>query len=76
MTTTLEVIYENGIFKPVSAVPETFKEHERMKIIVETEPTKDNSVSPQLLREMLAEGMISHIPEGITTTKMILNQSK
>ena len=37
MTTTLEVIYENGIFKPLSTVPETFKEHERMKIIVETD---------------------------------------
>ncbi len=37
MTTTLEVIYENGIFKPISSVPKTFKEHERMKIIIETE---------------------------------------
>jgi len=37
MTTTLEVIYENGIFKPLSSVPKTFKEHEKMKIIVETE---------------------------------------
>jgi len=66
MTTTLEVIYENGIFKPLSSVPKTLKEHERMKIIIETEQAKDTSVSLQLLREMLAEGMISHIPEGIT----------
>ncbi len=41
MTTTLEVIYEDGIFKPLSSVPKTFKEHERMKIIVETEFDKD-----------------------------------
>ena len=41
MTTTLEVIYENGIFKPVSSVPKTFKEHERMKIIVETDFDED-----------------------------------
>jgi predicted DNA-binding antitoxin AbrB/MazE fold protein len=37
MTTTLEVIYEDGIFKPVSSVPKNFREHERMKIIIETE---------------------------------------
>ena len=41
MTTTLEVIYENGIFKPVSSVPKTFKEHERMKIIIETDFDED-----------------------------------
>ncbi len=32
--TTVEVIYENGIFKPVSSVPSTLKEHERMRIII------------------------------------------
>lgn len=34
--TTVEVIYENGIFKPVSSVPANLKENERMKIIIET----------------------------------------
>lgn len=33
--TTIEVIYENGIFKPVSSVPPTLKEHERIRIIIE-----------------------------------------
>lgn len=33
--TTVEVVYENGIFKPVSSVPSTLKEHERMRIIIE-----------------------------------------
>ncbi|CAN5838414.1 hypothetical protein BH20ACI4_BH20ACI4_23470 [soil metagenome] len=33
--TTVDVIYENGIFKPVSSVPSTLKEHERMRIIIE-----------------------------------------
>ena len=37
MNTTLEVIYEDGIFKPISSVPKIFREHERMRIIVETE---------------------------------------
>ena len=41
MTTTLEVIYEDGIFKPVSSVPKTLREHERMKIIIETEFDED-----------------------------------
>lgn len=41
MTTTLEVIYENGIFKPVSSVPKNFREHEKMKIIIETEFDED-----------------------------------
>lgn len=41
MTTTLEVIYENGIFKPVSSVPKNFKEHERLKITIETEFDED-----------------------------------
>lgn len=41
ITTTLEAIYENGIFKPVSSVPENLKEHERVRIIIETETDKD-----------------------------------
>jgi len=34
--TTLEAIYENGIFKPVSGVPGTLREHERVRITIET----------------------------------------
>lgn len=81
--TKLEAIYENGIFKPLSSVPETLKEHERVRIIIETDTEKDlqaeiaqweaaadedfaKQVSPDILREMLSEGMISRIPEGIS----------
>jgi predicted DNA-binding antitoxin AbrB/MazE fold protein len=39
--TTLEAIYENGIFKPVSSVPNTLKEHERVRIIIETDSEED-----------------------------------
>ena len=39
--TTLEAIYENGIFKPVSGVPKTLKEHERVRIIIETDTDED-----------------------------------
>lgn len=79
--TTLEAIYENGIFKPISSVPNTLKEHERVRIIIETdedlqaeinqrEAASDEDsaklLSSDILREMLAEGMISRIPEGIS----------
>ena len=43
--TTLEVIYENGIFKPLSSVPKSFKEHERMKIIIETDDDLENEIA-------------------------------
>jgi len=39
--TTLEAIYENGIFKPISSVPPTLREHERVRIIIETDSDKD-----------------------------------
>jgi predicted DNA-binding antitoxin AbrB/MazE fold protein len=39
--TTLEAIYENGIFKPISSVPNTLKEHERVRIIIETNTDED-----------------------------------
>jgi predicted DNA-binding antitoxin AbrB/MazE fold protein len=37
MATTLEAIYENGIFKPVTTVPPTLREFERVKIIIEND---------------------------------------
>ena len=79
--TTLEAIYENGIFKPISSVPNTLKEHERVRITIETDTDEDlqaeinqweaasdedsANISRKMLDEMLAEGMISRIPEGI-----------
>lgn len=41
MTTTLEAIYENGIFKPVTSVPPTLREFERVRIIIETDFDED-----------------------------------
>ncbi|MGH9946583.1 MAG: antitoxin AF2212-like protein [Pyrinomonadaceae bacterium] len=35
--TTLEAIYENGIFKPVSGVPGTLREHARVRITIDTD---------------------------------------
>lgn len=39
--TTLDAIYENGIFKPISSVPQSLKEHERVRIIIETDSDED-----------------------------------
>ena len=63
--TTVDAIYENGIFKPLSVIPDTLKEHERVRIIIEPQ-IKSDKVTSEILQEMLHEGMISHIPEGIT----------
>ncbi len=37
----VEAIYENGIFKPISNVPKTLKEHERVRIIIDTKTDED-----------------------------------
>lgn len=37
MSTTVEAIYEHGIFKPVSSVPATLKENERVRITILTD---------------------------------------
>jgi predicted DNA-binding antitoxin AbrB/MazE fold protein len=37
MSTTVEAIYEHGIFKPVSGVPATLKENERVRITIVTD---------------------------------------
>lgn len=37
MSTTVEAIYEHGIFKPVSDVPATLKENERVRITIVTD---------------------------------------
>ena len=34
--TTVEAIYENGIFKPISELPKEPKEHDRVRITIET----------------------------------------
>jgi len=44
IVTTLEAIYENGIFKPISGVPDSLKENERVRIIIETDSDKDLEV--------------------------------
>ncbi len=41
MTTTLEAIYEHGIFKPISSVPAILRENEKVRIIIETEIDRD-----------------------------------
>lgn len=37
MSTTVDAIYEQGIFRPVSGVPVMLKEHERVRITIEAD---------------------------------------
>lgn len=37
MSTTVEAIYEHGIFRPVSGLPASLRESDRVKIIIETD---------------------------------------
>ena len=46
--TTVEAIYENGIFKPISGVPQSLREHSHVRIIIENDDDES-------LREELAE---------------------
>ena len=39
--TTLEAIYENGIFKPLAGVPKNLKEHDKVRITIETDSDED-----------------------------------
>ena len=41
MSTTLDAIYEHGIFKPISGVPVTLRENERVRITIETNDMDD-----------------------------------
>ena len=69
--TTLEAIYENGIFKPISGSRPTLKEHERVRITIETgidekAETKNGAARQELWQKLFAEGLITHIPSGIS----------
>lgn len=39
--TTIEAIYENGIFKPISGLPHTLKEHDLVRVIIESDADED-----------------------------------
>ena len=50
MTQTIEAIYQNGIFKPLSPVSEEIAEGERVEIIV-----KDKRLSPDEMLELAGQ---------------------
>lgn len=37
MSTTVDAIYERGVFRPVSGLPEMLKEHDRVRITIESD---------------------------------------
>lgn len=41
----LKAIYENGIFKPISSVPNTLKEYERVRIVIETDEDLQSGIA-------------------------------
>lgn len=44
---TIEVIYQNGIFKPLNPIPDEIREGEKMEIIV-----KDKKLSPDEMLQL------------------------
>ena len=40
MSTTVDAIYEHGIFRPISGVPVMLKVHERVRITIEADDEK------------------------------------
>ncbi len=44
---TIEVIYQNGMFKPLNPIPDEIKEGEKMEIIV-----KDKKLSPDEMLQL------------------------
>lgn len=51
MTTTTEAIFANGVLKPIDPLP--FREHERVRITVESSET-NGAVGPAANRRMIA----------------------
>ena len=41
MSTTLDAIYEHGMFRPLSRVPSELKDHERVRITIITDEDAD-----------------------------------
>ncbi|HZU35970.1 MAG TPA: antitoxin family protein [Gemmataceae bacterium] len=66
MVLTIEAIYENGVLKPAQPLP--FKEHESVRITVETAgPTlaerivaRARALPPEVLDQLPADGAAQH----------------
>ena len=56
MTQTIEAIYQNGMFKPLSSVSEEISEGKKFKITIEVEKS-----SPEEMLELA-----SHVYEGLS----------
>lgn len=46
MTKTIEAIYEDGVFKPLTKPP--FKEHEKVELIISIKPEEDEAIKNAL----------------------------
>ncbi len=65
MTQTIEAIYQNGMFKPLSPISEEISEGKKVKLVVETEEESPIIKLAENFYEGLSEEDIDEI-EGIT----------
>lgn len=70
---TIEAIYQNGMFKPITPISEEIAEGEKVKLVVETE-TENEEVNPiTKLAENFYEGLSEEDVEEIE--KITLDRS-
>ena len=61
MTQTIELIYQNGIFKPLNTVPESVTEGTKIKLVVEVEEINSIMKLAENFYEGLSEDDIDEI---------------
>ena len=71
MTQTIEAIYQNGIFKPITPVSENLEEGKKVKLVVESETEEVNPIMK--LAENFYEGLSEEDIEEIE--KVALDRS-
>jgi predicted DNA-binding antitoxin AbrB/MazE fold protein len=65
MTQTIEAIYQNGMFKPITPISEDFEDGKKVKLVVEIE-SEDEEVNPIMkLAENFYEGLSEEDVEEI-----------
>lgn len=61
MTETIELVYQNGIFKPLNAVPESVTEGSKIKLVIEVEESSSIMKLAENFYEGLSEDEIDEI---------------
>lgn len=69
MTTIIETIYENGVFRPLTQ-PVDFQEHQRYRLTIEPEPQFHLDITDPILTARIAERTIV-LPNGRTSVNLL-----